>query len=182
MKIASDTQQPGTVIEHVSIQYAAYGIEVLGNNAPITITESEISNNSNSSIFLRDDNGQDIVVRNNHLHGNTDHGILLLASDSNCTGSVTPITIEGNEIGPNAKSGIYLRATATASCGATTSPAIVRNRIHDNDVGIAGNAVDSGSNKGGAERTDRKQLHLRPLKTGTQLFGDSDRSAVSSPK
>ncbi len=189
VKIASDTQQPDTVIEHVSIQYATYGIEVLGNNAPITITESEISNNSNSSIFLRDDNGQDIVVRNNHLHGNTDHGILLLASDSNCTGSVTPITIEGNEIGPNAKSGIYFRATATASCGATTSPAIVRNRIHDNDVGIAGNAVDSGSNKGALSARiesnfiydhSKQGLNFSAIPTGSGFISEMNNNTIVS--
>jgi hypothetical protein len=148
VRISGDSQQAATSIAHADIEHAVNGVEVRGNGPLVTIRDSEISNSSRSAVFLIDDNGQAIVAQDNRLHDNSDHGILILASDSRCNSSVTPITVAGNDIGPNALSGIYFRATATTSCGTTTAPVIVRNRIHDNDVGIAGNAVDSGTRKG----------------------------------
>ncbi len=142
--ISSDTGQTATELAHVLIEYATTGVDVTGNNAGVTIRDSEVRNNSETGVFLNDDNGQSIDVRDNHIHGNAIHGIHVAASDSLCSGIATPITIEANDIDANTMSGIYLRAAATTGCGLTTSPAILGNRVHGNETGIVGAAVNSG--------------------------------------
>lgn len=149
IRFFNNSLQSGSFLESVTVQHATIGVFVSSDRPTLTISASDIGNNSQHGIHILDDATTiGVVITTSRIHDNAVHGIVLSASASGCNSAGTSITLHGNEIDHNGSSGIEMGASASSGCligpgGAYLSSTITNNRIHDNLNGVNVTVYDS---------------------------------------
>ncbi len=146
-----------SILDHVEIAYATTAISNYSySRALFDLTNSEVHHASAHGVYLRVGYGSylgptDVRVIGNRIHDIGQYGITILAygiSGNPPRSSNNQAYIEGNEIF-NTDTAIYAVAVYSAAGGfvgsASVSPTVVSNYVHQNRIGVSGEAYKPSS-------------------------------------
>ncbi|MEQ9410332.1 MAG: right-handed parallel beta-helix repeat-containing protein [Fuerstiella sp.] len=147
-----ESSEPQTVLEHVTVEYAATGIQMAGQGLPVLIESSTIRHSQSAGVLVRRAGPAVNLISNSRIHDNGTHGIDIIASPPGCGsgGMSTGLTLAGSEVDHNGLGGVRMSAGGRGcfpfgSTRGIAVPVISGNRIHSNLDGILGQVSRYGS-------------------------------------
>ncbi len=138
----------------VDIAYGLYGLNLSYIDSPsVEVSNSEFHDNLYDGMMIRAGRGDfitlsDVTVQNSKFYNNGEDGLTMHSAGG--TGATTRVSarIHDNEFYNNTISGLHIVASYAISFGtaktSATSPNVLRNHIHGNDIGIKMRASEGG--------------------------------------
>ncbi|MCA9000045.1 MAG: right-handed parallel beta-helix repeat-containing protein, partial [Planctomycetaceae bacterium] len=159
--VFSNVGSPRSILDHVSITHATWGVRISpnGTSPEVTVSQSELAFNSSGGISVSTGGRDrvyrdDVIIENNHIHHNQLGIHIGSGSNKDYSGEASP-TVRGNSIVDNASVGIDMSSSPQTNflfgnTSAIVDPLIIGNHIARNYDGIYGVAYEDEPSDGNA--------------------------------